>query len=301
MIISASRRSDIPARFAEWFMARVREGHCDVTNPFNARQVTRVSLMPADVDAVVFWSKNPAPLLPHLDELEQRGFRCGFLVTVNEYPREIEPGVPPLADRVETVRMLSGRLGVRNVVWRYDPIILSDRMTAEWHMERYCGLARLLAPYVDHVIVSFVDFYRKTERRLRAVEKAMGDRMLRDAFNAPDVEGLIRELIRCSGDAGLSIQSCAEDTSLEAMGIPAGACIDSHWIQRFAGIEVPQIKDPGQRGLCRCVPSRDVGQVNTCTIGCRYCYATDGRHDKSRQPTSAKDVHEVRGFDSCES
>jgi hypothetical protein len=281
MIISASRRSDIPGRFAEWFMDRVREGHCDVTNPFNARQVTRVSLLPADVDAVVFWSKNPAPLLPHLDELDRRGFRCGFLVTVNDYPREIEPGVPSLADRVETVRALSGRVGIRSVVWRYDPILLSERMTAEWHMERFRRLAGLLATYVDHVIVSFADFYRKTERRLCAVEHAMEDRMWRNAFHAPGAEGLVRELIRCSRAAGLPIQSCAEDPSLEAMGIPPGACIDGHWIQRFAGIEVPHIKDPGQREWCRCVPSRDVGQVNTCTIGCRYCYATDGRHDKA--------------------
>jgi hypothetical protein len=281
MIISASRRTDIPARFAEWYMSRVREGYCDVTNPFNVRQVSRVSLLPADVDAVVFWSKNPAPLLAYLDELDERGYRCGFLITLNDYPAEIEPGVPPLEERLATVRALSARVGVQSVVWRYDPILLSARMPAEWHAERFSALAAALAPHVDHVIVSFADFYRKTERRLRGVERDTEDRMWRDAFAAPGVEFLVGSMVRIAAGAGLTVQSCAEDPRLEAMGVAPGGCIDAAWVERFAGVHVSRVRDAGQREWCRCVRSRDVGHFNTCTVGCRYCYATDGRHDEA--------------------
>lgn len=258
-------------------MARIREGYCDVTNPFNAKQVSRVSLLPADVDAVVFWSKYPAPLLAYLDELEQRGYRCGFLVTVNDYPVEIEPGVPPLAERLATVRTLAERVGVPAVVWRYDPILLSVRMPAEWHAERFSALAAALAPHVDHAIVSFADFYRKTERRLRRVEGATGDRMWRDAFEAPGVQSLVEGIMGSAAGLGLTVQSCAEDPRLESMGIVPGGCIDAGWVARFAQVPVSPAKDTGQREWCRCARAKDIGHVNTCTVGCRYCYATDGR------------------------
>lgn len=274
MIISASRRTDIPAFYGEWFMNRLREGFCLVANPFNPANVSHVSLLPEDVDVIVFWSKNPRPFLSHLDDLDRTGFRYYFLFTVNSYPKSLEPNLPPLDERIRTFRKLSRRLGQSYVVWRYDPIILSRKMDAAYHLNSFRMIAESLADTTERVVLSFVDFYRKTERRLVRVEAETGDAFCRAPFPHAEFEILVRGLVSVAAQYNLEIQTCAEDPCLEDLGIVPGKCIDDELIRRVFGIAVSSKKDPGQRKECRCVVSKDIGATDSCLHGCEYCYST---------------------------
>jgi hypothetical protein len=272
VVISASRRTDIAAFYADWFINRVRAGWCRVPNPFNSRQISEISLRPTDVDAFVFWSKDPRPLLPHLDELDRLGYAYYFLFTLNDYPREIEPRVPGLETRVTAFKELSERIGSGRVVWRYDPIIISTVTPYSYHEERFTALCGELAGLTRRVIVSLVDYYRKTERRLSRLET---DRFEfdRKAAQRTETRALFERMSRTALAHGLEIQTCAQLDDFSNEGVPAGSCIDAGLLARL-GRPVPAKKDKGQRDACLCVESRDIGVNNTCLHGCRYCYAT---------------------------
>ena len=173
MIISASRRTDIPAFYAEWMVRRLKEGYCTVANPFNRNQVTRISLKPEDVDAIVFWTRNPRPLMPYLDELDSRGYRYYFQFTILGYPREIDPKSPAAETAVTTFRELTERLGPRRVIWRYDPIVFTGITPPAFHQENFGRLAEALSGYTRRVVVSIVDMYRKIEKRLKEMVKLL--------------------------------------------------------------------------------------------------------------------------------
>ena len=160
MIISASRRTDIPAFHAAWFLQAVREGSCRVANPFNPAQVSEISLRPEAVDALVFWTRNAAPLLPHLAELDARGYRYYFLYTLTGYPRVLEPGVPPREEALATMRRLAECLGPDRLIWRYDPIILTTITPPAYHAENFARLAATLRGATSRVKISFFDEYR---------------------------------------------------------------------------------------------------------------------------------------------
>jgi hypothetical protein len=273
MIISASRRTDIPAFYAEWFMNRIREGFCLVPNPFNPRQISNVSLLPKDVDALVFWSKNPEPLAGHLGELDSLGFAYYFLFTLNDYPVSIEPDLPDLARRLAVFKQLSKQLGPERVIWRYDPIVISSVTTHDYHRRRFECLSGELSGHTRHVIVSLVDYYRKTDRRLSKLEST-GVSFDRDAQIRPETHELLHDMSRTAASRGITIRSCAEPSpSMLDTGIAPGRCIDDVLIKRLGG-RVPSRKDPGQRDACQCVVSKDIGMTDTCLHGCRYCYAT---------------------------
>ncbi|HPU75793.1 MAG TPA: DUF1848 family protein, partial [Bacillota bacterium] len=157
MIISASRRTDIPAFYTKWFMNRIRQGSCVVVNPFNSSQRYCVDLAPDAVDAIVFWSKNPAPLIPHLGELDDMGYRYYFQLTICNYPRDIEQYLPPLPERIATAVELARRIGPRRVIWRYDPIIISSRTDAQFHRREFASLASALEGSTTRVVVSLMD------------------------------------------------------------------------------------------------------------------------------------------------
>jgi len=291
MIVSASRRTDIPAFYARWFMNRVREGFCLVSNPYNPSQVSRVSLRPEDVDVLVFWSKNPAPLLPHLRDLEWDGFRFYFQFTLNAYPRELEPGVPPLRERLHTFKRLSDALGPERVVWRYDPVILSNRTDPAFHRSRFQSLCRELAPFTRRVMTSLVTFYAKTGRRLKRLEPR-GYRFDTAPEESPEADRLLAEMAQAAGEQGIEIQSCAATRDYSGLGIPPGRCIDGEILERVWGIRRPWFKDPHQRRTCGCAASKDIGMTDSCLHDCPYCYATrDGslareRH-RAHDPSSA--------------
>lgn len=272
-IISASRRTDIPAFYFDWFASRVRAGFCDVANPFNPKQVRRVSLRPADVDAIVFWTKDPAPMVERLAELGELASRCLFLFTLNAYTRDLEPGLPPLDERVASFRELADSLGPERVVWRYDPIIPSNRTPCEWHAETFADLARKLRGATKRVILSFLDLYRKTTRRLKPLEER-GWRFDAGREDTPEARALIRSIAASASENGIAARMCAEPVDYTDEGAPPGPCIDGALIRRLFGVTGHDAEDPGQRGHCRCAKSVDVGAVDTCLHGCVYCYST---------------------------
>lgn len=274
-IISASRRTDIPAFFADWFMNRIREGYFHRVNPFNANQVRAVSLAPDDVDAIVFWTKNPQPLLPHLDELDKRGYRYYFQFTLNPYGEIFEPHVPPLAERIAVFRELSRRIGPHRVIWRYDPIIVSDATPLEYHREMIASTAAALQGHATRMVFSFLDFYGKVAGRIKELEKTKGIRVI-DITDGSRREEMLRlaAWIKQIGDhSGLEILSCAEQFDLAQLGIQHGSCIDGRLISSLFGIRKDFPKDKNQRGECLCVESIDMGMYNTCSFQCTYCYA----------------------------
>jgi len=273
VIVSASRRTDIPKFFAEWFMDRVRAGSCMCPNPFNPKQVFEVSLRPEDVDVIVFWSKDPEPLLPHLHELDRRGFRYYFQFTLNGYPPFLEPGVPPLERTLATFRRLSEAVSPERVIWRYDPIVLTSATDASYHERRFREIATALAGKTRRVVISLVDDYRGSRARLARLASQGIQVAQRCSADDPPTAGLLATMARVAADSGMEIVTCAEEKSLESLGIKPGKCIDDEYIARVFGIRVPGKKDPGQRAACGCVVSRDIGVYGTCRHGCLYCYA----------------------------
>ncbi len=274
MIISASRRTDIPAFYSEWLMNRLRAGFCTVPNPFNRSQVSRISLERSEVDAIVFWTRHAKPLLPHLEELDARGYRYYFLYTLVDYPRPIELATPRVATAVDTFRELSERVGPEKVVWRYDPILFGSRTTPRYHEERFYQLARELNGCTRRVVVSVVDIYRKMKTRLRELESEGFPIADEKEVDPSELEALMTTLVNCATENEMSITSCAEELDLERFGIRHGRCIDDELLRNVFGIAPPTKKDPSQRKTCGCVVSRDIGMYDSCVFGCQYCYAT---------------------------
>jgi len=270
MIVSASRRTDIPAFYSEWFMNRIRAGVCLVPNPFNPTRVSRVSLEPEDVDVIVFWTRNPRPLFPRLSELDARGYRYYFLVTLLANPRQIDPGSPPFDAAVRTFRELSGRIGPERVVWRYDPVFLTSISDPFFHVETYRRIAGALKGYTKRSIVSVMHPYRKIRKRITELTGRGVDLL-------PDDEGalssLMAALAEISSENEMEIFSCADELDLQRYGIRPGKCVDDELISRVFGLDVEGAKDACQRKSCRCAPSKDVGMYDSCLSGCVYCYA----------------------------
>jgi len=267
MIVSVSRRCDIPAFAGDRFMERLRAGEVDVANPFRPGPGRRISLKREDVDAFVFWSRDPRPFLRNLAEIEGRGFPYYFLITLTGYPRILEPEVPPAAEAARFFHALAERIGRRRVIWRYDPVIFSEQTSFDFHVSNFSNLARQLSSSTARVIVSFFDPYPKLERRLLPIgiefEKASG--------STEQQSELLARLASIATSFGLEIQSCAE--AALAAGVPPGKCIDEKLLNELFGLNLSYRKDPGQRKLCLCRLSVDIGSYGNCRHGCLYCYA----------------------------
>lgn len=261
MFVSVSRRTDIPAFYAPWFMGRVRDGFCLVPNPYDARRFSRVSLSPRDAELIMFWSKNPAPLLTHLDELDARGYTYAFTFTLTPYGPGLEPGLPDVGARVETFERLSQRLGPLRVDWRYDPILLDGQFTVSYHAERFSRLCERLSPLTTRCIFSFADPYPHLRGRVRSAPEG-------------EMRALAAALARIAATHGLTLETCCERIDLSDLGISHGACLDAGRAARILGRPVSATRDTGQRSGCGCVRSVDIGAYDTCPGGCAYCYAT---------------------------
>lgn len=275
MIISASRRTDVPAFYSEWFMKRVREGYFYRVNPFNSNQVSGFSLKPEDVDAICFWTKNPEPLMRHLNELNNWGLNYYFQFTLNHYSKEFEPNTPSLDERIATFMELAGRIGPERVVWRYDPVILSSITPVSWHLERAEKIAYQLKSSTCRLVFSFYDFYGKGQGRLSNALKGSGITL--EDITAPGKAGELSAMVsgfKAIADTyNLRIFSCSEDLDLSAIGIEHGACIDGSLVHELFGGSPTSKKDKNQRQACGCVESVDMGIYNTCHFRCQYCYA----------------------------
>ncbi|PQD97059.1 hypothetical protein CYL18_04070 [Pradoshia eiseniae] len=280
MIISASRRTDIPAFYAEWFMNRIRAGYFMKVNPYNRKQTKQISLTPNDVDAIVFWSKNPRPVLRHLPELMEMGHTPLMHYTLNDYPEELEPGVPSLSYRINTFQRISERIGTEQMVWRYDPIILSDKTDVDYHLDVFGDVAHVLKGWTSRVTISFMDFYAKTKGRLSRIEAEKGYQFSDwlNPSNSDRLAALAKGLNDIAAANGMSVVTCSEQVNLDKYGIRHGACIDQAHIETVLNRTIGGKKDKYQRAECGCMESVDMGSYDTCPFGCPYCYAV--RSDK---------------------
>ena len=261
MIISASRRTDIPALYPQWFVNRLLAGEVLVPNPYNRKKVARIRLSPDVVDCFVFWTKNPEPMLPYLKMIDMLDYQYYFEMTITDYGKDVEPNLPSTEDSIASFILLSERLGKERIDFRFDPIILNEKYSLSYHLEKFDMMCSWLHKYTTRCIISFVDAYKGCP------------------FQEPEEEDMrmaAKGLAQIAAKYGLPLYTCAERVNLEECGIRHGACIDKNKIRQLVGYKLDVKKDRGQRKECGCCESIDIGMYDTCIHGCRYCYATAG-------------------------
>lgn len=263
MIISCSRRTDIPAFYSDWLINRLLDGYVLVRNPMNPHQVRNVSLAPPDVDCIVFWTKDPSPMLNRLHLLKDYSYYFQF--TITPYGKDIEPNLPSKTEIIDTFLKLSEKIGKKRMIWRYDPILLSAGINVDYHMEHFHNMASQLTEHTEKCIISFIDMYSHNKRR-------MADLTVRPPDEA-EMNKLAFQLARIAETFNMKAATCAEEIDLADSGIEHGKCVDDRLISELTGKNLKIAKDKYQRKFCGCVASIDIGEYNTCRHGCRYCYA----------------------------
>ena len=261
MIVSASRRTDIPAFYTAWFLNRLEQGEVLVRNPVRYHQVSRVSLSPTEVHFIAFWTKNAAPMLPHLAALS--GYDYGFQYTITGYGDPVEPHVPGLGASLQTFRTLADRIGPDRMVWRYDPILFHRGMTLQDHQSQFARIACALTGSTRRCVISLLDPYQS----IRATLRHAGITVPTMAQMAELAPFLVETADRC----GMTVEACAEPADLSAFGIMPGHCISP----AFTGVASAD-RDKNQRPGCGCQPSVDIGAYHSCPHQCLYCYANHG-------------------------
>ena len=264
MIISASRRTDLPSYYSEWFINRIKEEYVLVRNPMNIHQIGKISLSPDVVDGMVIWTKNPLPLMNQLKELGKYNYYFQF--TLTSYGRDVEPNLPSKnKELIPGFCKLSEIIGKERVIWRYDPIFINDTYTMEYHKKYFGVLAAKLAPYTEKCTVSFIDLYKNTARNI----KPLG---IREPSIEEQIE-LLSEFTKIDQSYGIYIDTCAEEGDFSQLGIGHAHCIDKERFERIGKYHLDVKKDAKQRAVCGCMSSIDIGTYNTCKNGCVYCYA----------------------------
>ncbi|MBO4954022.1 MAG: DUF1848 domain-containing protein [Clostridia bacterium] len=264
MIISASRRTDIPSYYSEWFFNRIKEGYVCVRNPMNIHQVGKISLSPDVVDGIVFWTKNPTPMLSRLDEISQYNYYFQF--TVNSYNTDIETNVPSKNDVIiPTFQRLSKQIGKDRVIWRYDPILLNEKYTLDYHLTYFKMMADKLADYTEKCTISFIDIYRNIQKNMSSLQIC--------SPSTEQQEEIIAKFVGIANEYGIYIDTCAEKVDFDKYGVKHAHCIDRERLERIGKYKLDVDKDKNQRDECGCVSSIDIGSYNTCKNGCLYCYA----------------------------
>jgi hypothetical protein len=250
-------------------MARIRAGFCVYPNPLFPRQYHRVSLCPQDVLGIVFWTRQPTPLFRHLGALDRAGYVYYFQQTIVGYPEAIDRRAPSREEGVRSFAALSERIGAERVVWRYDPILLSRTISGAWHRDNFRRMADALAGRTRRVVVSVLDPYVRTRRRLETAEDGI-------EYRPAAYEELLQTLASEARARGMAMQSCAEP-ALRVAGIEPGRCVDGALLRALAGgAGVSRWRRHRQREGCLCHASVDIGVNDSCGFGCRYCYATRG-------------------------
>ncbi len=268
MILNLSNRTDILAFYTPWLLNRLREGFVQVRNPYHPQQVSQYVLTPEAVDCLAFCTKNPLPLLQQPDLLARlQQFETYFFVTITPYGADVEPMVPNWRQVTQAAAQLAEVVGRKRVAWRYDPILLSKKYTVAYHQHIFPQMMEQLAPSVHRCVISFLDCYEKTRR------------------NAPDLfppgDRQRKLIVQIIGDAArqyqLPVSTCAEKFDLQQFGISQEGCLSPTFLAQAADVEWPRGNSKPLRPDCHCLPSRDIGAYNSCSHGCRYCYANYDR------------------------
>lgn len=265
MILSVSRRTDIPAFYSDWFFNRIKKGFVYVRNPMYAHNVSKVLLNPSLVDCIVFWTKNPKPMMSKLEQL--KGYQYYFQFSLNAYGVEFEMHVPQRETLIDVFIELSGRIGKERVIWRYDPIFYTDSIQLDYHTQNFREIAQQLSGHTCRCVISFLDIYKKTERNLRNTSAR--------ALDEAEMIALVKAIAPIAENYHIELQTCSESIDLDAYGVKHGSCIDKQLIEEILGCKIEVSKDKNQRKDCNCIQSIDIGEYNTCGHGCLYCYAND--------------------------
>lgn len=261
MIISTGMRTDIPAFYSKWFLNRLKEGYVCVRNPYKPELVTKYTLSPQVVDCLTFCTKNPEPLLKHIDCLHEYG--QFWFVTITPYGKEYEPNVPPTNTVIESFQKLSQSVGKNAVGWRYDPVFFDEKLNTEKHIEEFEKIASKLSGYTEFCTISFLDMYAKVKRNAPNIYP-------------PDEKSQLllgKAFVEIGNRYGIAIKSCCENELLSNCGIDTSGCQTKQTIEHAIGerLTVPHRKN--QRGICDCLLGSDIGAYNTCGHLCKYCYA----------------------------
>ena len=309
-IVSASRSTDIPAFYADWFFARLKKGYSAWTNPFNG---VKSYVSYGKTRFIVFWSKNPEKLIPHLDYLKERGINCYIQYTLNDYDDErLEKGVPKVPERIETFKRLVNKLGKGRVIWRFDPLLLTDTIDIDLLLKKIEGIAEQLVGYTEKLVFSFADIlaYRKVKANLEASQIHYRE------WTVPEMEEFAAKLSELNKKWGFTIATCGEKIDLDKYHIAHNRCVDDDLMIRIAwqdavlmkflcveihgkqsglfgddslpegaivldeghyAVKKKNNKDKGQRQFCGCIISKDIGEYNTCPHLCEYCYANSSK------------------------
>lgn len=271
MIINTGMRTDIPAFYSEWLLNRIGEGFVMVRNPYNPSRVTRYSLSPEVVDLISFCTKNPEPMLSHMDKLKPYGQY--WFVTITPYGKEIEPNVPDKKKVMENFKKLSGIVGVDSVGWRYDPIFVDKEHSVEWHITEFEQMAKTLAGYTKTCVISFIDIYKKVERNFPEV---------REVYRK-DRLAIGKAFIDIAKRYEITIRPCAEGNELATYGADCSGCMTVKTFETALHVRlvIPKRSKNQRNGECACLLGTDIGAYDTCGHLCKYCYAnTNPKHVK---------------------
>lgn len=266
MIISASRRTDIPAFYSEWFVNRLKAGYVYTRNPMNPTQISKIPLNTEVVDCIVFWTKDAAPMMDKLDTIDSMGYAYYFQWTMTPYGKDVERSLPDKEKIMDSFKALSYKIGSQRLIWRYDPIIINRQFPVEYHVQTFAKMCHSLTGYTHKCIFSYVDLYAK-------IRMSATNSIDREA----DIQTMLQVAERFSEIAKLnniSLETCAEKIELSQFAIGHSSCINKQTIERIIGYSIHEKKAQGQRELCECIESIDIGSYDCCSHGCVYCYAT---------------------------
>ena len=262
MIINVGGRTDIVNYYTPWLLNRLEEGYAYSRNPFARENVYKLSLKSEDVDCLLFCSKNYKPILKHIGGIDEKyNLLCNYTITA--YHKDIEPKVPSINQSIKTLKRLSDIVGVNKILWRYDPILLTEKYTVEKHLETFEYMAEKISPLVYRCIFSFVDMYKKVEENMPEIIP----------FTDEDKVKLLKGIGEISKKYNLYTQTCATNESYERYGIHAAGCTTREILEQAHNVVYKNVKGTGIRENCHCIPSRDIGAYNSCLSECKYCYA----------------------------
>ena len=262
MILNISGRTDIVNHYSEWLFKRFEEGYVLSRNSLFPNSVRRYELTPDKIDCLIFGSKNYTPVLERIQEITSR-FNTYFYYTITAYGKDVEPGVPNIDTSINTLRSLSEIVGSQRVAWRYDPVLLTGKYTIERHFETFEHIANRLSGHIDRCIFSFVEMYKKHEINFPELIP----------LTDKDKDKLAQGLGKISAKYGISLQTCGHEENYIRYGIETSGCVTLDILGKANALQFRKLKHKGFREGCHCIESRDLGALNSCPNGCKYCYA----------------------------
>ena len=262
MIVNVGGRTDIVNYYTTWLINRLKEGYVYSRNPLFTNNVSKISLNPKDVDCLLFCSKNYKPIIKYMKDINKK-YRIICHYTITAYEKDVEPNVPTIEESIKTLKELSKIVGKEKVLWRYDPILLTEKYTIQRHIETFEYMAKEISPYVQRCIFSFVEMYKKLKYNMPEIIP----------FTEEDRTKILENIGKIAKKYKLFIQTCGTDENYEKYGIHLSGCTTTEILEKANHVKYKEVKAKGMRKGCHCIPSRDIGAYDTCLNGCKYCYA----------------------------